>query len=137
MRNRILLVIAILSLLIINLGHVYAGEPLKKNEVMNLLSGNTVKGYFMKQKESILAGRVDITIKFFSDGTAEKSTHRPKGGDFSEMGAWFVNKQGKLCMVWKPEEKKICGQLKPTSGGKYSLHSKQLTIFYEEIIPGI
>lgn len=136
MKNRLFTIITILSLLIISSDQVYAGEKLKKHEIMNLLSGNTVNGYFMKQKETILTGRVDIRIKFFSDGSAEKFTHRLKDGDFAEKGNWFVNKKGGLCVKWQSENKNICGRLERTSDGKYELSRKKQKIIYEEIIPG-
>ncbi len=56
----------------------------------------------MKQKQSILTGRVRLKLQFFTDGRAEKTTSRAKGseGDFTEKGKWFVNKKCALCMMW-------------------------------------
>lgn len=61
-----------------------------------------------------------------------RSTH----GQFTEKGSWLVNKKGKLCFVWKTENKKKCGRLQRTPDGKYELHRKQQKFFYEEIVPG-
>lgn len=116
-----------------------AGDQLGKKDVVKLLSGNTVYGYYIKEaQQQGLKGRVRLEIKFFDDGSAEKTTTMAKSthGQFTEKGKWFVNKRGKLCLVWKPDNKKRCGKLLRTPDGKYELHRKQQKFFYEEIVSG-
>ena len=138
--NTLFIATTILSLLAIDTGEIYASEKLKKTEFIDLLSGNTVKGYYMVegQQQSVLMGRVGIKIKLFNDGSAEKTTYRAKGskGAFTEKGRWSVNKQGKLCVIWIPENKQRCGHLERAANGKYELLRKKQKIFYEEMIPG-
>ena len=47
-----LILLAALSFGFLFGGNIYAGEWLSKKEVTNLLSGNTVKGFYMKQGAS-------------------------------------------------------------------------------------
>jgi len=76
--------------------------------------------------------------KFHQDGKAEKTTVRAKGskGSFTEKGKWFVNKTGRLCMIWNNENKKKCGRLRQASDGSHELIRKGQIFVYEEIIPG-
>ena len=115
---------------------VLAEGWLNKQEAHELVSGNTVKGFYMKQKESLLTGRVNLILKFRKDGSAEKTTIRPKDGNFTETGKWFVNKKGRLCMIWDRENKKKCGRLRRAFDGAYELVRKKQKFVYEEIIPG-
>ena len=118
---------------------IYAGEYLGKKEVVKLLSGNTVKGYYMVEgQQQGFTGRVRFEMKFFSDGSAEKYTIMAKSthGQFTEKGKWFVNKKAKLCVVWTQDNKKKCGRLKQAGGGKYELHRKKQTFFFEELVAG-
>ncbi len=132
----ILLVILTIGFLIVS--DALAGVWLNKQEVTELLSGNTVNGFYMKQKESVLTGRVGLKLKFFTDGRAEKTTSRAKGseGDFTEKGKWFVNKKGALCMIWDVENVKKCGRMRSASDSTYELIRKKQKFVYEEIIPG-
>ncbi len=123
----------------ITLNPVYAGENLNKKEIIKLLSGNTVNGYYVV--EALQQGfmrRVGLKIKFFNDGSAEKTTAMASRtyGQFTEKGKWFVNKKGKLCFVWASDHKKRCGRLKRTPDGKYELHRKNRTFFFEELVAG-
>lgn len=139
MKNLIkILLIACFALVFILASDVLAGNWLNKQEVTQLVSGNTVKGFYMMQKESILTGRVGLTLKFRKDGKAEKTTVRAKGskGSFTEKGKWFVNKTGRLCMIWNNENKKKCGRLRQASDGSHELIRKGQIFVYEEIIPG-
>lgn len=116
-----------------------AGDQLGKKDVVELLSGNTVNGYFLKEgQQQGLVGRVRLQIKFFNDGSAEKTTTMAKSthGQFTEKGKWLVNKKGKLCLIWKSDNKKKCGKLLQAPDGKYELHRKQQKFFYEEIVSG-
>ena len=95
-----------------------------------------MNGFYMKQKESLLKGRVGLVLKFRKDGSAEKTTIRPKDGNFTETGKWFVNKKGRLCMIWDGENKKKCGRLRSSDNGTYELMRKGQKFVYEEISPG-
>ena len=138
-RLKYILFVIAAALAVIAVNPIYAGEYLSKKETVKLLSGNTVKGYYMVEAlQQGLMGRVRFEMKFFSDGSAEKTTIMAKRtrGQFTEKGKWFVNKKAKLCVVWVPENKKKCGRLKQTGDGKYELHRKQRTFFFEELIAG-
>ena len=138
-RPKYILFVVIVVLTVFTVNSIWAGENLGKKETIKLLSGNTVKGYYMVEAlQQGLMGRVRFEMKFFSDGSAEKTTIMAKRtrGQFTEKGKWFVNKKAKLCVVWIPENKKKCGRLKQTGDGKYELHRKQRTFFFEELVPG-
>lgn len=118
---------------------VCAGEELGKKQIKRLLSGNTVNGYYMVEGlQQGFTGRVRLKIKFFADGNAEKTTTMAKGshGQFTGKGRWLVNKKGKLCLIWAPDNKKKCGRLLRTPDGKYELQRKQQKFYYEEIVAG-
>ena len=128
-----------IALTFLAVGNVYAGSWLNKKEVTNLLSGNTVRGFYMKQGQSLaVMQKVGIKIKFHADGGAEQTTDRADSskGLYTEKGKWFVNKKGALCMTWKVENKKKCGRIRRASDGGYELVRKQQIFTYEEVIPG-
>jgi hypothetical protein len=134
-----LILLAILTFGFLVVSDVLAGDWLGKQEVTNLVSGNTVKGFYLKEGESAaLTVKVGIKIKFYDDGRAEQTTHRYHGskGSYTEKGKWFINKKGALCMKWNNENKKKCGRVKPASDGAYELIRKKQKFVYEEIIPG-
>ena len=118
---------------------VHAGEKLNKSEIIELLSGNTINGYFVKQGEAEgFTGQVRLKIKFFNAGGAEKTTYPAdsRKGSFTEKGKWWINKKGGLCLSWAQENKKRCGALKKQSNGKYILQRKNQKIFIEKIVHG-
>jgi hypothetical protein len=138
-QNTKLLLLAIFTFVLLGGGNVLAGDWLNKKEVTDLLSGNTVRGFYMKQGQSLaVMQKVGIKIKFHADGGAEQTTDRADSskGLYTEKGKWFVNQKGKLCMTWEVENKKKCGRIKRASDGGYELVRKQQTFVYEEIIPG-
>ena len=123
----------------ISFDSVNAGDKLGKNEVVELLSGNTINGYFVKQGEAAgFTGQVRLKIKFFNNGGAEKTTYPAdsRKGSFIEKGKWWLNKKGGLCLSWTQENKKRCGALKKQSNGKYILQRKKQKIFIEKIVAG-
>lgn len=129
--------LAILALLCSSI--VFAGDWLGKKAVQNLLTGNTVNGFYMKQGQSLaVMQKVGIKIKFYADGSAEQATDRADSskGLYTEKGQWFVNKKGALCMTWEVENKKKCGRIRRTSDGAYELVRKKQTFTYEEVVPG-
>jgi hypothetical protein len=132
------MLVVLAGFLSVDVAKVSAGDALGREEVIELLAGNTVNGYFMKQKESVLTGRVAIRIKFFVDGGAEQTTYPAKGskGAFSEKGKWLVNEQGSLCLQWLPDPKMKCGRLERSGSGQYQLIRKGQKFVYEEILPG-
>ena len=130
----------ILAVVVFTSSHACAGGWLNNMEVRNLLSGNTVTGFYMKRSASqaMMEKRVGIRIKFHADGRAEQTTDRADSskGLYTEKGKWFVNKKGALCMTWEVENKKKCGRVRPGSNGAYELVRKQKTFVYEKITPG-
>lgn len=132
-------ILAILALSLLGSSVVFAGDWLGKKGVQNLLTGNTVNGWYMKQGQSLaVMQKVGIKIKFYADGSAEQTTDRADSskGLYTEKGQWFVNKKGSLCMTWEVENKKKCGRIRRTSGGGYELVRKKQTFTYEEVVPG-
>lgn len=132
--------LAICALAFLASSSICAGEWLSKKEVQDLLSGNTITGFYMKESASqaMMEKRVGIKIKFNSDGTAEQTTDRASAskGLYTEKGKWFVNKKGALCMTWEVENKRRCGRMRHASGGEYELVRKQETFVYEKVTPG-
>jgi len=119
---------------------VYAGDNLSKKQIRELLSGNTVAGYFLKEGEQAgFTGQVRLKIKFYKVGRAEKTTTRATGrkSQFVEKGKWWVNEKGKLCLNWTQENKKRCGSLQKTSDGNYVLLRKKQKVFFREIMVGM
>lgn len=130
-------VVTMLALLAI--GNGYAGNWLNKKEVRQLLSGNTVNGFYMKPGQSLaIMQKVGIKIKFYADGSAEQTTDRADSskGLYTEKGKWFVNKKGALCMTWDVENKKKCGRMRRAADSGYELVRKKQTFVFEEVIPG-
>ena len=130
-------VVIVLSLFAMSNG--YAGNWLNKKQVHQLLSGNTVNGFYMKPGQSLaIMRKVGIKIKFYADGSAEQTTDRADSskGLYAEKGKWFVNKKGALCMTWEVENKKKCGRMRRAADGGYELVRKKQTFVYEEVIPG-
>lgn len=139
MTNRRLKTFLLPLIISITTAFVHAGEKLNKNEIIKLLSGNTVSGHFVKQGEAEgLTGQVRLKIKFFKTGGAEKTTYPAdsRKGSFTEKGKWWVNKKGGLCLSWTQENKKRCGALKKSSDGKYVLQRKKQKVFFEKITTG-
>lgn len=135
--HTLFIIISMLAVSIASL--VYAGGELSKKEIKQLLSGNTVNGYYMVEGyQQGFTSRIRLKLKFFADGRAERTTTMAKGthGQFTEKGRWFVNKKGKLCVAWAPDNKKKCGRLRRTPDGKYELQRKNKKFFYEEIVAG-
>ena len=133
-----LIILVVLTFGFLVISDVLAGDWLNKKEVMELVSGNTIKGFYMKMGESQpTEQRVGIRIKFYKDGSGEKTTDRASQikGSYTEDGKWFVNKKGRLCVQWGLEKKK-CGRVRAASDGTYELVRKKQKFVYEEIIPG-
>jgi hypothetical protein len=130
-------VMFVLAFLATNNG--YAGNWLNKKEVHQLLTGNTVNGFYMKPGQSLaIMQKVGIKIKFYADGSAEQTTDRADSskGLYTEKGKWFVNKKGALCMTWDVENKKKCGRMRRAADSGYELVRKKQTFVFEEVIPG-
>ena len=69
-------VVIVLSLFAMSNG--YAGNWLNKKQVHQLLSGNTVNGFYMKPGQSLaIMRKVGIKIKFYADGSGQE---RPFAG---------------------------------------------------------
>ena len=132
-------VLSLLFFILVSSTFVLGGEKLSKQQVTELLSGNTVNGYFVKEGEAAgFTGQVRLKIKFFNNGGAEKTTYPAdsRKGLFTEKGKWWLNKKGKLCLAWTQESKKRCGVLIKSPDGEYVLHRKKQKIFFEKITTG-
>jgi hypothetical protein len=132
--------LGIFAFLFVVSSDIYAGEWLTKRQAYNLLSGNTITGFYMAESTSqaMMLKRVDIKMKFHADGSAEQTIDRPgpTKGRYTEKGEWYLNRKGALCMSSESANKRKCGRLRPIADGKYELVRKGKTIVFEEIIPG-
>lgn len=82
-----------LSLMLIS-NALCAEIVLTEEEVLKLISGNTIKGIYLDQK-------IPFESYFDPDGTV----YQNRDGESFE-GKWFVDKQGTHCVKWQGKEPK-------------------------------
>ena len=127
------------TFMVLALGTIQADNFIGRQNIIDLLSGNTVDAYLVKEGEQQgLTGKVRLKIKLNRDGSAEKRTYPAdsRKSAFTEKGKWWVNKKSRLCFIWTQENKKRCGVLKQASTGKYVLYRKKQKVYLEKITPG-
>ena len=103
-------------------------ESLTEDELKQLLEGKTVKGVYLE-------GNKPFTRFYDEDGDV-----RQRVGDDIEEGKWFVDEQGKRCIVWSGKKKKCKVIVKENElYNEYTIQKngkRKLTVIYNKINVG-
>jgi len=105
---------------------------LSNDEVIDLFTGKTVKGYHVKKKYA------------FTSYYEPTGTFRSYQGEAREprLGKWWVNNEGDICIRWQDESKDLCRKMITDDDGNYrkvlvKKNGKQILIVrFESFIDG-
>jgi hypothetical protein len=106
-----------------------AGEFLDRTQVESLLTGSTVEAHVLGKDRALSSIALDQSSirterwEFMSNGVVKRQIYGKKPA--TNMGQWWVNKKGKLCLKWAQQDKKKRHLLAPTEKGGYELHGKE------------